>query len=395
MPNCLFLFDLDGVLVYPGGYKAALQATIDHFAVQMGQQLVGLTIDEIAEFEACGITNEWDSSVMCVSTMLVDILLRRPELGRDFPGPEDFGSLALAIRSNGASTKRPDFVSVAREVSMRTPPGAPPTETIDRVVRERAGGRFGAILDELLGDIYSIQTPTTRILQHFTLGSERFRQTYGLEPELETTSMLITHDTPIISQEMLRKLMERIEPGKPGMAIYTARPSLPPPGAPLTATQGNYSPEADLAAELLGLSGRAPLIAGGAMTWLAALRGRAPADYIKPSPVQALAAIGAACSGQIIGALEAAARVVEEDRIDEPLMLLAKEPTQVVVFEDAKGGIQATRRAVELLSQAGMPVSCVAVGVAEETTKRQALAEVADRVVDNVNDGLAPHFHGR
>ncbi len=228
MPNTLFLFDLDGVLVYPGGYKVALRATVDHFAAQMGQQPVGLTLDEIAEFEACGITNEWDSSAMCAAMMMVDVLLHRPELASD--GIE--GTLR-AIRSDGTSIERPDFAGVAREVSTRTPHGVPPTETIDRMMRERAGGRFGAILDALLGDIYSLRTPTTRILQHFALGSERFRQTYGLEPEIDTESMLITHDTPLISQEMIEKLLERIEPGKPGMAIYTARPSLPPPDEPL------------------------------------------------------------------------------------------------------------------------------------------------------------------
>lgn len=387
MPNTLFLFDLDGVLVYPGGYKAALCATVDHFAAQMGQQPVELKLDEIAEFEACGITNEWDSSAMCAAMMVIDALLHRPELDMD-----DIEATLQAIRSDGAGIERPDFATLARSVSMRTPHGAPPTETIDQVVRERAGGRFGAILDRLLCDIYSLQTPTTRILQHFTLGSERFRQTYGLEPEIDSQSMLITHDRPLISREMRQRLLGRIEPGKPGMAIYTARPSLPPPGTQPTDTRGAYSPEANLAMELLDLPVHVPLIASGSMTWLAAMRGKVPADYIKPSPVQALAAIGAARSGEVIDALEAAARLVEEDRLDGPLSLLVNEPTRVVVFEDARGGIQATQRAVELLSRAGLPVTCEAVGVAEEATKRQALDEVADRIVSNVNQGLAPYL---
>jgi hypothetical protein len=387
MSNTLFLFDLDGVLVYPGGYKAALQATVDHFAGLMGLQPVGLMLEEIAEFEACGITNEWDSSVMCAAIMLVDVLLHRPELAMS-----DIEATLQAIRSGGASIDRPDFAALARGVSIRTPKGVPPTETIDQMVRERAGGRFETILDGLLGDIYSLRTPTTRILQHYTLGSERFRQTYGLEPELDSESMLVTHDTPLINKEMLRRLLERIEPGKPGMAIYTARPSLPPPDISSNGTQGNYSPEADLAVELLGMPGAVPLMAGGAMTWLATTRGKVAADYIKPSPMQALAAIGAARSGAVIDALQAAARLVEEDRLDQPLSLLSSEPTRVVVFEDAQGGIQATRRAVELLSQKGMPVTCEAVGVAEEATKRQALEAVADRVVGDINEGLARYL---
>ncbi|MBN1429467.1 MAG: hypothetical protein JXB07_13925 [Anaerolineae bacterium] len=387
MSKTLFLFDLDGVLVYPGGYKEALTATVDHFAAQMGQAPVGLTLDEIAEFEACGITNEWDSASMCAAMMVIDALLHRPEPARD--GIE--GALQ-AIRDSGESIARPDFTTAAREVSARTPRGAPPTETITQIMRERAGGKLGSLLDDLLGDIYSMKTPTTRALQHFTLGSERFRQTYGLEPEIDTESLLITRDRPLISRETRQRLLARVEPGRSGMAIYTARPSLPPPGTQPTDTTGAYSPEANLAMELLDLPVHVPLIASGSMSWLAAARGKVPADYIKPSPVQALAAIGAARSGKIIDALEAAAQLVEENRIDGPLSLLAGKPTLVVVFEDAQGGIQATRKAVDLLSKAGLPVTCEAVGVAKEATKRQALETVADRVVDDVNEGLASYF---
>ncbi|MBN1312413.1 MAG: hypothetical protein JXB30_13425 [Anaerolineae bacterium] len=387
MTNTLFLFDLDGVLVYPGGYKEALRATIDRFAVQMGQPPINLTIDEIAEFEACGITNEWDSSLMCVAATLVDVLLQRPDLaGKDIEGT------LQTIRNAGVSIERPDFALLAREVAALAPHDAPPTEAIDQIIRQRARGGFGAVLDGLLSDIYSLQTPTTRTLQHFTLGSKRYHQTYGLKAEFDTESMLIAHDKPLLSQEMIDRLRKRVRPHQPGMAIYTARPSLPPSGASLSDGQGNYPPEANLAADLLGLADCAPLIASGAMTWLAAQRGKMPADYIKPSPVQALAAIGAAHSGEIIGALEAAARLAEDDRLSGPLGLLAKEPARVVVFEDSCGGIQATQRAVELLSRAGAPVTCEAVGVAEEATKCQALETVADRVVGDINEGLASYF---
>ena len=223
MPNTLFLFDMDGVLIYPGGYKEALRATVDHFALLMGQPPINLTMGEIAEFEACGITNEWDSSRMCVGATLVDVLLRQPDLAG-----KAIDDTFRSIRDTGASINRPDFAGLARGVSAHTPHSVPPTETIDQLIRQRAGGRFGAILDGLMGDIYSLQTPTTRILQHFTLGSERFRQTYGLEPEFDTESRLVTHDRPLLSQEMIDKLLAYAKPGRPGMAIYTARPSLPP-----------------------------------------------------------------------------------------------------------------------------------------------------------------------
>ena len=56
--------------------------------------------------------------------------------------------------------------------------------------------------------------------------------------------------------------------------------------------------------------------------------------------------------------------------------------------------IQAVRKATELLNQAGLPVRCEAVGVAEEASKREALDSVADRVVGSINEGLASYFRG-
>ena len=52
----IILLDVDGVLVYPGGYRAALRATLDHFIYPT------LEIDEetLTELERRGIASEWD-----------------------------------------------------------------------------------------------------------------------------------------------------------------------------------------------------------------------------------------------------------------------------------------------------------------------------------------------
>lgn len=76
----LLLLDVDGVLVHPLGYRDALRATVDHFAGRMGQTVVDITDDEIAVFEACGITNEWDSGAICVSALLLAVLGQQPDL---------------------------------------------------------------------------------------------------------------------------------------------------------------------------------------------------------------------------------------------------------------------------------------------------------------------------
>src|SRR5438445_8189960 len=83
MQRTTFLFDVDGVLVHPRGYKEALRATLDLIAERMGQPPIHLTDDEISVFEAVHLTNEWDSSAMAASALLVDVLNARPDLCRD------------------------------------------------------------------------------------------------------------------------------------------------------------------------------------------------------------------------------------------------------------------------------------------------------------------------
>jgi beta-phosphoglucomutase-like phosphatase (HAD superfamily) len=143
---------------------------------------------------------------------------------------------------------------------------------------------------------------------------------------------------------------------------------------------------------LLGLDSGIPLIAAGHMIWLSARRNKGPRAYLKPSPVQALAAIGAAYTGQEKAALEAAAVLAEDGRLEGPLAQLKGRQTRCVVFEDAIGGIQAGQRAVEVLQAAGVEICFEGVGIASEESKREALSKVASRVVGNINEALAPYL---
>ena len=186
---------------------------------------------------------------------------------------------------------------------------------------------------DLLGNAYDvIRTPTTRTFQTLTLGSARFAAVYGQPAPFESESYLTRYDIPLLS-ETGRLLDWLREPGR-GAAISTARPSLAPAdlvGAPAAVLTG-YAPEAELAVELLDLAaGKVPLIGQGRVTWLAQLYGRGAADYIKPSPVQGLAAIGAAASGTETDALNAAAALYEHGELTGPLAALREQSTQVIL----------------------------------------------------------------
>jgi hypothetical protein len=77
--------------------------------------------------------------------------------------------------------------------------------------------------------------------------------------------------------------------------------------------------------------------------------------------VQALAAVGAASSGQEAPSLEAALLLYREGQLRLPLVDL--EPATVHVFEDAVGGIDAARQALEVLQSAGLPVTGRSYGI--------------------------------
>jgi orotate phosphoribosyltransferase len=105
--------------------------------------------------------------------------------------------------------------------------------------------------------------------------------------------------------------------------------------------------------------------------------------------VQALAAIGAAASGTEGAALESAAALYERGELTGPLAGLADRPARVIVLDDAITGIHAVRAAVERLREAGLDVMSEGIGVSPQADKRAALVQIAGRVVDDVNEGLA------
>jgi phosphoglycolate phosphatase-like HAD superfamily hydrolase len=52
----IWLFDLDGVLIHPGGYREALRRTVAHFSRRAGYPDEPLAEETIEAFEANGIT---------------------------------------------------------------------------------------------------------------------------------------------------------------------------------------------------------------------------------------------------------------------------------------------------------------------------------------------------
>jgi len=162
------------------------------------------------------------------------------------------------------------------------------------------------------------------------------------------------------------------------LAVYTARPSKPkqdcPPGF-------NYSPEADLALEMLGLQ-ELPLIATGQINWLSEHLGVPVHELGKPSPVQALAAIAAAITRQVEQSLLAAAdlQLNGKEEYFQNLPGLA-----IHVFEDSGGNTASVRRAVDRLKAVGMVCTFNAWGIGDNPDKQRALLDAGAELVPDIN----------
>jgi hypothetical protein len=195
---------------------------------------------------------------------------------------------------------------------------------------------------------------------------------------------LETADKPLLNPERRDQLWAAREAGRAHLALYTARPSLAP--IEVSDSLSGYTPEAEAALRLVGLTG-IPVTAFGKLDWLARRIGRSGSELIKPSPVQAIAAIAAARTGLETESLKAAVAVERGDHLGYPLTACQGET--VHVFEDSASSLRAATRAVELLNRRGLNLSLVRHGVAPGgSPKREPLAQIADHVHEDVNEGL-------
>ncbi|MGE5378720.1 MAG: hypothetical protein ACM3XO_27000, partial [Bacteroidota bacterium] len=213
-----------------------------------------------------------------------------------------------------------------------------------------------ALRSELLTDTRNVRrSPTTRITQHYTLGSKHFQETYGLAPQLETDSLLLLYDRSPITSEIRKKLL------KPNhhLVAFTNRPS----GPPRELGQGlpGYPPEAEFALELAGLQ-NIPMIAFGRLEYLASQHGLDAATLEKPSPFHALAAVLAAWTGEELMALQAANHWYETNSLNGKFVKLPR-TFDLIVVEDTLGGIRSVRAAGEILKSSGFDVTVYPIGL--------------------------------
>lgn len=382
----LFLFDVDGVLVEARGYLRALQDTVAHFAQRMGAGEIAPSEDEVRAGEAHGLTSEWDSSPTYILAVLLERLRREPSL----VVPAQWEEALDVLGARPLALPHPDYATLVARVGARRASFGETSHAARAVLWDDAQAlpaqqrkAVGAILDELLRDTHNFErAPVTRHFQHLVLGSAAISTTYGVPAAFESAAYLLEHDVAALSPETCVRLQDAVVAKRIHPAIYTARPSLPPAdaGAPVL----GYSPEAEMAQTLAGVEGW-PLIGLGRLRWLAARCDGETAKMVKPSPVQGLAAIGAAASGSESAALDAAWTFYQTGEVRGPLAGLSV--TTVHVFEDTVGGMAAVRGAVAALRDAGVDIHWQPYGVTPATgAKAEAMAAQGIQTYRSVND---------
>lgn len=388
MQPVIFLFDLDGVLVQPGGYRAAVRATVHHFAQHLGLPEAAPDENALAVFESQGITGEWDMIPLSLAILLDAAAAHLPD-----DAGESLEMFRARARQHPVAAIAVDYPKTIRQMGAHLQPGEAPSDRILALVQAgadahlfpRLSGR--PVLSQLLAHTRSLaHAPTTRIFEQLVLGHVVYQQSLEMPAEIESESFLALHDRPLLQRDARDRLAALAKAGKLHMAAYTARPSgwhtAWPDGAGMPAM---FAPEAEMALSLAGLDA-IPLVGYGQMGGLALQLNLREEALVKPSPYHSMAAIAAAWTGDQSAALHWLRGVLAgqpgdgQAGLDSQACVLPP-AADVHIFEDSSIGMAGGKQAVELLRGMGAAVRLHLWGVTTHEEKAAALQAVGAQVV--------------
>ena len=214
------------------------------------------------------------------------------------------------------------------------------------------------------------------------MGSKQFQSTYQLPPTLNSESYLIRYDRPALSVKQVQNLENWLGEDKRGV-IFTNRPSQPPDDIFGT-------PEAELGAKAAGLN-HFPVVGMGDMVWLSSKLGQPTQDFLKPSPVHALAALLQARGISKKEALNSAANLSHKNLVDQVWQDF--NGAVLYVFEDTTTGIRSALAAKELLREHSIQVSLNFIGIATSGQKRAGLFNAGAQVYPDLGQALTSLFN--
>ncbi len=384
----IFLFDVDGVVIDHIGYGIAIGETVKKISQIMGLSGAEPSKEIVRKFESLGVHDVWDMAGICISLIITDLTLA--EQGIRFEGTtlERLNQLKK-MKIGYAGPDYDQFIEENREIieSSKHPPDDIKKVLMKKIREELNDESFIRYFEETI-DPFILNTRdayknfSTQLFQEIILGSEYFKEVYGLSPVLKTPSLLREKDKVFMKPESISLIREYVGSGRLKIAIYTGRPSYPP--KEFKGDRKGYSPEAEIALDMAGF--HHPLIGMGRMQWLGGQVGEPTEALTKPDFTQALAAIAVSQDNDELKALECAYRFSREDRMEYPLTELKGKKVKVYVFEDAQSGIKAVMAAVEALRSEGCDISGTGLGVSTSEVKREALRRFCEFVGNDVNE---------
>lgn len=391
----VFLFDVDGVLLFEAGYHAALLATVDHFTRRMGwqasQPLVP-TDDDVQLMQSVGITSQFDMAPLFLASLIDTHLAILPDLALSSSLPQACTDIKVYNDAHGGRLAGAiEFKWMISKLGLKLKPGEYPAISALRLANKKPAAIFPKLAGTpLLSDLLqnsrdAWKSSVMRLFQNFTLGNQVFEQTYHLQPEVDSGSFLMSYDYPIVPAALLEELAVHQASGAVKVAIFSLRPSSPP--REVTSIPLGYSPEAEMALERVGLN-NIPVIGCGRIEYIAAQIGSQAALLQKPAPFHALAGILAAVQGKEMPALEQALALCQNKNGMKVSGLSPTEELRIHVFEDSSGGIRSARQAVEILERAGVPVTCFAWGIADDPLRKAALENAGAQVFPETGQAI-------
>lgn len=368
MKKELLLFDMDGVLLKPGGYHQALKDSVIRIGKTLGAPGTEITSEQIAQFEALSVTNEWDTLAICAALILIH-LWRVDGCIRI--------SADLSTRNSKINLEKPDFQNYL-DTFVEVGP-LPGRSAYQKIIKENnwlnpeQKGHLENILFNCRDIFHSLTLP---IHQETVLGSQAFEAYYGLKPQLDTESYLSKYDKPIITPDHVAMLKRWTEDRNRHAGILTNRPNTSP---------ADYvsAPEAEMGAKLAGLE-ELPILGSGMLTWYAEKQcNLSPHTLLKPNPVHVLGLLQMCLGQSPITALQRAVEFWRGELNTSAWQSLHQ--GKVIIFEDSIKGLQSGLSAKSLLERMGIVIEIKLIGVTENTIKKKSLLTIADEVIESVN----------
>jgi hypothetical protein len=385
MKKTILLFDMDGVLVEPRRYRASLQSTMDFFGKIMGWDSLYPGEKTIAWFEAKGIISEWDIAPIYIAWVIESVLENHPEL----PIPSDLLSFCEMTKKARIPKPENNIEGIIGQLPSLKKSGFTYCDLLlflietgpARLIFSRLAGT--SLINSILQYSRNVhQNIITRVFQEVYLGQRTFEDTFHLSAICFDQFTQHIVDYQLINPEWNEKLKRFNRGGTVEMAIMTARPSAQ--DYPAGDGRIEFSPEADIVVEQLEWN-RIPMIGLGQLQYAADQLGYTSVDLIKPSPVHALGAIGAALSKNLLESIEAGWNLIN----CIPTTFYDSFPElDIHIFEDSPTGIIGTKKAVDLLDIQQIPVHLTKWGISSDPNKIKELENLGAHIVPSVNEAL-------